>query len=179
MVRNNIGLPVEVAVASAHNALVSEGLRDRFLVIAGGRISTPEDMFKLMALGADMAVLGTATLIAMGCVMVHRCHLGFCPALITNRLSDRRGGSLSLEFATGSVVNFLRGGWRDEMCRIMEASGVASLEEVVGNRSLLKPSGILDTEASLIGLEEDVPPSEFPPLPVQVPLPPSTWRSTY
>ncbi|GGM78871.1 glutamate synthase [Thermogymnomonas acidicola] len=168
VVRNNIGLPVEVAVASAHNALVSEGLRDRFLVIAGGRISTPEDMFKLMALGADMAVLGTATLIAMGCVMVHRCHLGFCPALITNRLSDRRG-SLSLEFATGSVVNFLRG-WRDEMCRIMEASGVASLEEVVGNRSLLKPSGILDTEASLIGLEEDVP-SEFPPLPVQVPLP--------
>lgn len=65
VVRDNIGIPIELAIASVDRMLREEGLRDRVTLIAAGRVSTADDAAKLMALGADAVSMGTALLISM------------------------------------------------------------------------------------------------------------------
>ncbi|MDW8063789.1 MAG: glutamate synthase-related protein, partial [Candidatus Caldarchaeum sp.] len=152
VVRNNIGLPIEIAVPVVDETLRREGLRDGFTVVAAGRVSSAEDSAKLMALGADVVSLGTAPLIAMGCVMVHKCHLGFCPAVITNKIEENPVKVLSLETATKWVVNMVRG-WTSELKLIMEEVGVSSVRELRGRRDLLKGFGVEAEDLRLIGVE--------------------------
>ena len=97
IVKNNVGVPIELAVASVDAILRKEGLRDDFTVIAAGRVSCPEDSLKLIALGADITSVGTGALLAIGCLMVHKCHLGFCPAILTNKISDSPVRTLSMD----------------------------------------------------------------------------------
>ncbi|MDW8434687.1 MAG: FMN-binding glutamate synthase family protein [Candidatus Caldarchaeum sp.] len=152
VVRNNIGLPIEIAVPVVDETLRREGLRDGFTVVAAGRVSSAEDSAKLIALGADVVSLGTAPLIAMGCVMVHKCHLGFCPAVITNKIEENPVKVLSLETATRWVVNMVRG-WTSELKLIMEEVGVSSVRELRGRRDLLKGFGVEAEDLRLIGVE--------------------------
>jgi glutamate synthase domain-containing protein 2 len=136
VVRDNIGLPIEIAVPVVDQALRREGLRDGFTVVAAGRVSSAEDTAKLIALGADVVSLGTAALIAMGCVMVHKCHLGFCPTLLTNKIEENPAKILSLETATRWAVNMVYG-WTEELKNILDAVGVSSVRELVSRRDLL------------------------------------------
>ncbi|MEM0384255.1 MAG: FMN-binding glutamate synthase family protein [Candidatus Caldarchaeum sp.] len=152
VVRNNVGLPVEIAVPVVDKALRREGLREGFTVVAAGRVSSAEDTAKLIALGADVVSLGTASLIAMGCVMVHKCHLGFCPAVITNKIEENPAKILSLETATRWVVNMIEG-WTAELKLILEEVGVSSVGELRGRRDLLKARGVGRDELQLMGVE--------------------------
>ncbi|MEM0444161.1 MAG: glutamate synthase-related protein [Candidatus Caldarchaeum sp.] len=152
VVRNNVGLPVEIAVPVVDKALRREGLREGFTVVAAGRVSSAEDTAKLIALGADVVSLGTASLIAMGCVMVHKCHLGFCPAVITNKIEENPAKILSLETATRWVVNMIEG-WTAELKLILEEVGVSSVGELRGRRDLLKARGVGRDELHLMGVE--------------------------
>ncbi|MEM2485444.1 MAG: glutamate synthase-related protein [Candidatus Caldarchaeum sp.] len=152
VVRNNVGIPIEIAVAVVDEMLRREGLRDGFTVIAGGRVSSAEDAAKLIALGADVAMLGTAPLIAMGCLMVHKCHLGFCPAVITNKIEENPVKLLSLEAATNWVVNMIQG-WTAEMKLIMEEVGVSSIQHLRGRRDLLTAVDVAADDMQLMGVE--------------------------
>ena len=152
VIRDNTGMPIELAVPAVDAVLRKEGLRENFTIIAGGRVSTPEDSVKLMALGADMTSLGTATLLALGCLMVHKCHTGFCPALITNRADDTPDRTISQECAILWISNLVNG-WTGEMSEIMSAAGVGRLSELIGNRSLLRLSGNeRDELTSILGI---------------------------
>ncbi|MEM0440369.1 MAG: FMN-binding glutamate synthase family protein [Candidatus Caldarchaeum sp.] len=152
VIRNNVGLPIEIAVPVVDMILRREGLREGFTVVAAGRVSSAEDSAKLIALGADVVSLGTAPLIAMGCVMVHKCHLGFCPAVITNKIEENPVKLLSLETATRWVANMVRG-WTAEMQLMMEEIGVSSVKELRGRKDLLTGFGVDSEELSLIGVE--------------------------
>jgi glutamate synthase domain-containing protein 2 len=151
VVRDNIGLPVEIAVPVVDQALRREGLRDGFTVVAAGRVSSAEDTAKLIALGADVVSLGTAALIAMGCVMVHKCHLGFCPTLLTNKIEENPAKILSLETATRWAVNMVYG-WTEELKNILDAVGVSSVRELVGRRDLLLGLNVGEDELRLMGV---------------------------
>ncbi|MEM1943884.1 MAG: glutamate synthase-related protein [Candidatus Caldarchaeum sp.] len=152
VVRNNVGLPVEIAVSVVDKTLRREGLREGFTVVAAGRVSSAEDTAKLIALGADVVSLGTASLIAMGCVMVHKCHLGFCPAVITNKVEENPAKILSLETATRWVVNMVEG-WTAELKLILEEVGVSSVGELRSRRDLLKAVGVGRDELMLMGVD--------------------------
>lgn len=152
IVKDNVGLPIELAVAAVHRALRHEGLRDGFSIIAAGRVSSPEDTAKLMALGADCVSLGTASLLALGCLMVHKCHLGFCPALLTNRIDEHPPKVLSLAKATEWIVNLIRG-WTHELKLILAAVGLQSARELVGQRALLEGGEMHEETLRLLGLE--------------------------
>jgi glutamate synthase domain-containing protein 2 len=152
VVRDNVGLPVELAVASVDRMLRREGLREGFTIIAGGQVGSAEDTVKLLALGADAVSIGTAALIAMGCVMVHRCHLGFCPALLTNRIDPAYPKIISLEHSVRRVANLIRG-WSEEVRLLMEELGVSKVEELVGRRDLLYGEGLHQETLQILGTD--------------------------
>ncbi len=153
VVKNNVGIPIELATASVDSMLRREGLRDGFTIIAAGRVSTPEDSLKLIALGADITSLGTGALLAIGCLMVHKCHLGFCPAILTNKISDNPVRTLSLDQSVIWLANMVRG-WTEEMKLIMELMGVSRLAELRSNRELLFHKGTLNPETlDILGVD--------------------------
>jgi glutamate synthase domain-containing protein 2 len=153
IVKNNVGVPIELAIASVDSILRREGLRDNFTVIAAGRVSTPEDSLKLIALGADITSLGTGALLAIGCLMVHKCHLGFCPAILTNKISDSPVRTLSFDQSVTWLANMVRG-WTEEMKLIMELMGISKLEDLRSRRDLLIHNGSLNSETlKILGVE--------------------------
>jgi glutamate synthase domain-containing protein 2/glutamate synthase domain-containing protein 3 len=77
------GLPLELGLSDAHQALVVNGLRTSVKLRADGGIKTGADATKLIALGADEVSLGTALMIAEQCIYCHGCSKGNCPAGIT------------------------------------------------------------------------------------------------
>jgi glutamate synthase domain-containing protein 2 len=153
VVKDNVGIPIELATASVDTILKKEGLRDKFTVIAAGRVSTPEDSLKLMALGADVTSLGTATLMALGCLMVHKCHIGYCPAVLTNKIAPNQARSLSLQQSIKWLVNLING-WNDEMSVLLERMGVADIRDIRGRRDLLRYRSLNDETASILGFED-------------------------
>ncbi len=153
MVRDNLGVPIELAVASAHDMLVRNGLREGFYIIAGGRVSNALDAAKLIALGADAVNIGTAALIAMGCIMIHKCHIGNCPAALTNKIDGSK--VLDLEFAFRSLVNFLRG-FTLELSNILDALGIKSIRELRDRRDLLYGDGLPKRILEILGIEGSV-----------------------
>ena len=154
VVKNNVGIPIELAVSSVDSILRKEGLREGFSVIAAGRVSTPEDSVKLIALGADITSLGTAALMALGCLMVHKCHLGYCPAVLTNRISPNQVKVLSLRQSVEWLVNLVNG-WTEEMKLLMKHLGVSTVGNLVGRRDLLKASSLNSETLSILGLASE------------------------
>jgi glutamate synthase domain-containing protein 2 len=155
IVKNNVGVPIELATASVDSILRKEGLRKGFTIIAAGRVSTPEDSLKLMALGADITSLGTATLMALGCLMVHKCHIGYCPAVLTNKISPNQARLLSLQQSVTWMVNLING-WNAEMKLILGRMGVSDIGEIIGRRDLLSHGALNDETASILGFESPV-----------------------
>ncbi|MHB8567514.1 MAG: FMN-binding glutamate synthase family protein [Nitrososphaerales archaeon] len=154
VVKNNVGLPIELAVASVDSILKREGLREGFTVVAAGKVSTPEDSLKLIALGADITSLGTAALLALGCLMVHKCHLGFCPAVLTNKITDNQVKTLSLDQSVVWLTNLIRG-WTEEMQVLLGMMGIHDINELKGRRDFLTRSQMLNEETlDILGMSD-------------------------
>ncbi|MCY0883069.1 MAG: glutamate synthase-related protein [Acidianus infernus] len=150
VIRDNLGIPIELAVASADNVLKKEGLRDKFTIIAAGRISDATDAAKLIALGADIVSVGTAALIAMGCVMVHKCLIGSCPTALTSKIDGTR--IFDIEFGVKTLVNFING-FSLELANILDNLGLSSIQELKGRRDLLYGFGLSRDVLSILGIE--------------------------
>ncbi|HWQ17377.1 MAG TPA: glutamate synthase-related protein [Sulfolobales archaeon] len=149
MVRDNVGIPIELAVASANAILERNELRDRFVIIAGGRVSNATDAAKLIALGADVVSIGTGALIAMGCIMIHKCHVGNCPAALTNKIDGTR--MLDIEFGYRGLVNFIKG-FTLELANILDSLGLKSVRELRGRRDLLVGEGLPKSILEILGI---------------------------
>ena len=77
-VRDNVGIPIELALAAIDRRLREEGIRNGVSLIAAGSIRSSSDIVKAVALGADAVYIASAALIAMGCHMCHACSSGKC-----------------------------------------------------------------------------------------------------
>lgn len=73
------GLPWELGVSEAHQALVLNNLRGRVTIQTDGNLKTGRDVAIACLLGAEEWGFATAPLIALGCIMMRKCHLGTCP----------------------------------------------------------------------------------------------------
>jgi glutamate synthase domain-containing protein 2 len=78
VIRDNVGIPIELALAAVDERLRSEGIRNHASIICAGGIRSSGDMAKAIALGADAVVIGTAALVAMGCRICQKCYTGNC-----------------------------------------------------------------------------------------------------
>ena len=77
--------------------------------------------------------------------MVHKCHLGFCPAILTNKIADNPVRTLSMDQSVTWLSNMVRG-WTEEMKLIMELMGVTRLDELRSHREFLYHKGTLNPE---------------------------------
>jgi len=107
-IRDNVGIPIELALASVDTRLREEGIRHNASIIAAGSIRSSSDVIKALALGADAVYIGTAALVSMGCHLCQKCYTGKCnwgiatqDPYLTKRLNPQIG--------TRRLVNLLRG----------------------------------------------------------------------
>ena len=91
-IRDNVGIPIELALAAVDQRLRDEGIRSSVSLIAGGSIRSSADVVKAVALGADAARLPSVPLVPHGTVQLGHRHAesGACQAAGSRR---RRGAA--------------------------------------------------------------------------------------
>jgi len=134
--RDNVGIPIEAAVASIDEKLRTQGVRNEISVIASGGIRESADVAKVIALGADAVYIGTAALAAMGCRVCGNCYRGLCPWGIATQRPDLVS-RLDPAVESEHVANLI-GGWTHELAELMGAAGINSIESLRGNRDRLR-----------------------------------------
>jgi len=83
-----VGLPVEIGVKLAHNALIEAGLRQDVEVWGDGGVKSGLDALKLILLGANRIGFGTLSMIAVGCTTCRGCHLDTCHVGIATQIDS-------------------------------------------------------------------------------------------
>jgi glutamate synthase (NADPH/NADH) large chain len=79
------GVPWEMGLAETQQTLVRNDLRSRILVQTDGKLQTGRDVVIAALLGAEEFGFSTAPLVAMGCIMMRKCHLNTCPVGIATQ----------------------------------------------------------------------------------------------
>jgi glutamate synthase (NADPH/NADH) large chain len=128
------GLPWEIGLAETHQVLSLNNLRSHVVVRADGGMRTGRDIVVAAILGAEEFNIGTASLIAMGCLMVRQCHSNTCPVGVCSqdpRLREKFTGTAD------KVVN-LFSFIAEEVREILASLGARTLDEIVGRTDLLR-----------------------------------------
>jgi glutamate synthase (NADPH/NADH) large chain len=131
------GIPWEMGLSETHQVLTLNRLRDKVLLRTDGGIKTGRDVVIAAMLGAEEYGLGTASLIAMGCIMVRQCHSNTCPVGVCTQDPKLRE---KFEGSPEKVVN-LFSFVAEEVREILAQLGYKSLVEIVGRSDLLKQVG--------------------------------------
>jgi glutamate synthase domain-containing protein 2 len=150
VIRDNVGIPIELALASVDRRLRQEGIRNRASIVVGGGIRNSGDVIKAIALGADVVYIATAALIAIGCHVCQSCHTGRCSWGISTTdpyLAKR----INPDIATRRLVNLLRG-WSLEIKEMLGGMGINALESLRGNRLHLRAVGLTEAEMNILGV---------------------------
>lgn len=151
MIRDNMGIPVEIAIAVVDQRLRDEGIREEVSLIASGGFRNSGDVVKAIALGADAVYIGTAALLALGCHLCRSCHLGKCNWGIATQdpqLSKR----LNPEEGAQRAYNLLQA-WSLEIKEMLGAMGINAIESLKGNREQLRAVGLNEKELKLLGIK--------------------------
>lgn len=151
IVRDNVGIPIEIALAVVDQRLREEGIRSQASIVAAGGIRNSADIMKAIALGADAVAVGTAVLIACGCHGCQRCSSGKCPwGLTTN--DPELSGRLDVDWAEDRITNLIKA-WHHEIQEIMGLNGIYDIGSFRGNRLLLRGVDLDEKELSLLGIK--------------------------
>ena len=127
------GLPWEMGLTEAHQVLAMNKLRERVTLRTDGGLRTGRDIVMAAMMGAEEFGIGTAALIAMGCIMVRQCQSNTCPVGVCTqdeRLRDKFTGNAD------KVVNLITF-YAQEVREILAQIGARSIEEVIGRADLL------------------------------------------
>jgi len=142
----HVGLPVEIGVKAAHNALLEAGLRDGVELWADGGIKSASDVLKVMLLGANRIGFGTLSMIAVGCTTCRGCHLDTCHVGIATQIETeaqakehglRRFVPRKSDLAVANLTNFFTA-FGEELKALTAALGFKNLQDIVGRSDLLQ-----------------------------------------
>ena len=134
------GLPWELGLAETHQTLVMNDLRSRAVVQTDGGLKTGRDVVIAALLGAEEMGFSTAPLIALGCIMMRKCHLNTCPVGVATQ-----DPVLRKKFAgqPEHVVNYLFM-VAEEAREIMASLGVRRFVDLVGRVEFLQPRAAIN-----------------------------------
>ncbi len=150
-IRDNVGIPIELALAAVDSRLRQEKIRNNVSLIAGGSIRNSADVVKAIALGADAVYIGTAALLALGCHLCRTCQTGKCNWGIATQRPDlvKR---LNPDIGTKRLINLVSA-WKHEIMEMMGGMGINSIEALRGNRLMLRGVGLNDRELKILGIK--------------------------
>jgi len=151
IIRDNVGIPIEMAIAAVDRRLREEGIRNKCSILCAGGFRNSADVLKAVILGVDAVYIGTPALIAMGCTLCQKCYTGKCNWGICTQdpyLSKR----LNPEIASQRLVNLLRG-WSLEIKEMLGGMGINAIESVRGNREHLRGVALEDWELDVLGIK--------------------------
>ena len=149
-IRDNVGIPIELALASVDQRLRDEGIRNNVSIVVGGSIRSSADVVMAVALGADAVYIATAALLSMGCHLCRSCNTGKCNWGIATQRADlvKR---LNPDIAYKRLVNLVHA-WDHEIKEMMGGMGINSLESLRGNRLMLRGIGLNQKELDILGI---------------------------
>ena len=150
-IRDNVGIPIELALASVDQRLREEGIRDNVSIIAGGSIRNSADIVKAIALGADACYIATSALIALGCHLCRSCQLGKCNWGIATQ-NPELVKRLNPDIGYKRLVHLLTA-WKHEIKEMMGGMGINSIEALKGNRLMLRGIGLTQKELDILGIK--------------------------
>lgn len=149
-IRDNVGIPIELALAAVDQRLRDEGIRNHVSLIVGGSIRSAADVVKAVALGADACYVATAALLALGCHLCRTCQSGKCNWGIATQRPElvKR---LDPETGKQRLVNLMTA-WKHEIKELMGGMGINSIEALRGNRLMLRGIGLTEKELDILGI---------------------------
>ena len=127
------GIPWEMGLAEVNQVLTLNGLRHRVKLRVDGGIKTGRDIVIAAMLGAEEYAIGTASLVAMGCLMVRQCQSNTCPVGICTQneaLRKKFDGSPEKVINLFSLI-------ANETRNILAKLGAKTLEDVISHTELL------------------------------------------
>ena len=149
-IRDNVGIPIELALAAVDQRLRDEGIRNNVSLVVGGSIRSASDVVKAVALGADACYIATAACVAMGCHLCRTCQSGKCNWGIATQRPElvKR---LNPDLGSRRLINLLTA-WRHEITELMGGMGINSIEALRGNRLMLRGIGLTEKELEILGI---------------------------
>ncbi len=150
-IRDNVGIPIELALASVDARLRDEGIRNDVSVVVGGSVRSAADVVKAIALGADACYIATSALLALGCHLCRSCNTGKCNWGIATQRADlvKR---LNPDIGYQRLVNLVTA-WDHEIKEMMGGMGINSIEALRGNRLMLRGVGLTQKELDILGIQ--------------------------
>ena len=149
-IRDNVGIPVELALAAVDQRLRDEGIRNHVSIVVGGSIRNSADVIKAIALGADACYIATAALLALGCHLCRTCQSGICNWGIATQRPElvKR---LNPETGSQRLINLMNA-WNHEIKELIGGMGINSIEALRGNRLMLRGIGLTEKELEILGI---------------------------
>ncbi len=127
------GGPWEMGLSEANQVLTLNNLRHSVRLRTDGGIRTGRDVVIAAMLGAEEYGIGTASLIAMGCIMVRQCHSNTCPVGVCTQDEGLRARFTGTPDKVVNLFTFIA----EEVREILASLGFRSLQEIVGRTDLL------------------------------------------
>jgi len=127
------GLPWEMGLSEVHQVLTLNQLRHRVVLRTDGGFKTGRDVVIAALLGAEEYGIGTASLVAMGCIMVRQCHSNTCPVGVCTQHDKLREKFVGTPEKVVNLFSFIA----EEVREILASLGARSLKEVIGHTELL------------------------------------------
>jgi glutamate synthase domain-containing protein 3 len=128
------GTPWELGLAETQQVLVLNDLRSRITVQTDGKLKTGRDVAVAALLGAEEFGFSTAPLVALGCIMMRKCHLNTCPVGIATQ-----DPALRKKFAgkPEHVINYFFF-VAEQLREIMAKLGFRRMDEMIGRSDVLE-----------------------------------------
>jgi len=127
------GLPWELGLSEVHQVLSLNNLRDKVILRTDGGIKTGRDVVIAAMLGAEEFGIGTASLVAMGCIMVRQCHSNTCPVGVCSQDEKLREKFSGTPEKVINLFTFIA----EEVKEILASLGFNDFNSIVGRSDLL------------------------------------------
>jgi glutamate synthase domain-containing protein 2/glutamate synthase domain-containing protein 1/glutamate synthase domain-containing protein 3 len=129
--KEHAGLPSEMGLAEAHQALVVNGMRHSVKLRVGGGIKNGHDVIKYALFGADEFTFGQGLMVSVGCIVCKSCHIPKCPTGITGSPEIFKGHPEHTKAYLRAVA--------EEVQQLLGQMGFTQLSDIIGRSDLLVP----------------------------------------
>ncbi len=135
IIKGQMGMHMEYAIPICHEKLMDSNLRDYVVFMGSGGMRTWADIIKGIALGLDGVVLGTADLVAIGCVRDRNCESGCRSGIST--VNPKMQLLRNVELNTQQIINF-RAALQAQLIRAIAALGMNDIRQLRGRYDCIR-----------------------------------------